>query len=295
MKTYIIDYDLDSTLTTVNDKWVDFMENTICPILNGYNNITYLGMASNNNGYKEAVFQIGNYENFYLRLCKDNRVNWGGPNYPYIRISTSADLTVCNSFINYNNFYGGSANQLVTNETNIKCNMYTITDENNNLRAMWQIKSPNAVISGSQGFYITEDEDENDVFVVIGPSTYVSSVFYMGDENNTRYMIPNETIIYQDPTRLLRKNWHPITSNGAVSTTLGNLSKRTMRIFNSDLGADENANNKDSTQIRKLIQIGTKKYRQMVSTYWIEDPLGDETPIEITRQNHPAISPVVSP
>lgn len=264
--------------------YTDFIDYFVAPKLGIYNNITYLGMASVGN-YREAVFQIKNYTNLYLRLAKDGRTDWRYNNFPMIRLSTTADLSTCNNYFTTNIGYGGSPHMMAVqytdgeyNYVHFRCKMWAVSDANNNLKCLWQFKDTEDAITNSQGIIIGEDVDNRDVIGVFSSAANPIHILYLDDPNLQSFYIPVDDTAYQDTTKVLIENSMPICTANNRQSVISNLQSNFVRIFNGNLGANENTNNKNSDAIRKLIQIGTRKYRQIVSNYWVEDPKGVETP-----------------
>lgn len=280
-------FDWDISIRTGEDGmslYTDFIDDFVAPKLGIYNNITYLGMASSG-PYREAVFQIKNYTNLYLRLAKDDRTDWRFNNFPMIRLSTTADLSTCASYFTTNIGYGGSPHMVVSPYTFgdydyilFRCKMWAVSDADNNLKCLWQFKDTEDAITYSQGIIIGEDVDNRDVIGVFSSGTNPIHILYFDDPNLQSFYIPVDDTAYQNLGTVLKENMMPICTANNRQSIVSNLKDDFVRIFNSDLGANENTNNKDSAAIRKLIQIGTRKYRQIVSNYWVEDPKGVETP-----------------
>lgn len=289
METYIFDWDRDTTISNFGDSIADLYEHTFVPKLSACANITYVGMASNGNR-REAVFKIKNYTSIYIRICKDDRNDFAGTtDYPKLRLSKSADLSTCNSYYtndgSVNISYGGQATYYGTGNINMKFNMYVVTDTNNNLKCLWQMKAPGSSLARSQGILIGETENGRDFVAIIGESYNATSVIYLDDSDCVSYRIPEDTTLYNNPQKVLKKNWMPITTTNNINTFIDNMENMFVRIINSDLTSYEGSGgvNKDSASIRKLIQIGNKYYRQITANYWIEDPKGDVTPETITN------------
>ena len=292
METYNVNWDLDSTLSSYKAKMEDCLENTIVDKLSDCDNLTFLGWADANNNFHEAVFQIKNYETLYLRLCKDNNNGITTASVtvqPAIRITSTANLTTVNSFVNVQ--YGGSPSTLISaNANNAQFDFWMITkDKENNkkdLQVLWQPKAPGQVHSASQGIILGTSMNNRDYIGIIGASNNGIIIYFLDDTNITPYYIPMDLTGYSDNSKVFKMNWMPITSTGALTTTVDNCELDFVKIFNSKLGAVEvsnTGNNKDSAEIRKLIQIGNDYYRQIVTCYWVKDPKGDETPITLTN------------
>ena len=287
MESYYVDWNLDSSITNFNDRFADMMENTIVDKLDDCGNLTYLGMASSGN-YREAVFQILDCENLYLRIGKNDRSDfYTTSGYPFFRLSTSASLSTCNSYITTNISYGGTPNFLQTNNSNVKFNFYMVTDgtQDNNLRAIWQCKSPNSSITQSQGIILGQTDSERDFVGVMGQGANQIAIIYLDDSTNTAYrVIPDTSLSYAISGKVLKKNWWPVTTDNSLLNTVDNLGSDFTRIYCAELDSLENSGtNKDSASIRKLIQIDNTYYRQIVANYWVVDPNGDETPVTITN------------
>lgn len=277
-----------STRTGGLEGYTTFIDSYVAPKLGSYSNLTYLGIASSGN-YREAVFKIKDYTNLYLRLAKDDRSDWRYCNYPMIRLSTTADLSTGGDYLTANIGYGGTAHiaidEYVQDDIRVfTCitQMFAVSDMNNNLRCLWQFKvDPDHDVNArtnSQGIIIGEDVDNRDVVGVFSSAANPIHILYLDDPYNQSFYIPVDDTAYQDTTKVLIENSMPICTANNRQSVLSNLQSNFVRIFNGNLGANENTNNKNSAAIRKLIQVGNTKYRQIVSNYWVEDPKGVETP-----------------
>ncbi|MBP5594009.1 MAG: hypothetical protein J6Y02_01415 [Pseudobutyrivibrio sp.] len=288
MESYIVDWDLDSSISNFSDKIADMFENTFVPKLSACSNLTYLGMATNSSR-REAVFQIGSSTNVYLRICKNDRNDFYSTDYPYARLSSTADLTTCNSYLtpNSSSSYGAVNSLLQTNNTNVKFNFWLLTDNavNKRLNMLWAFKSPAANIEKSQGIIFGQTESGRDFVGTMGSTNNPICIYYLDDTTVTPYKIPTDFSIYAVTGKVLKKNWWPVTTDGTISTIVDNLASPFVRIYNSDMNSIEQSNgiNKDSNSIRKLIEIDNALYRQVVANYWIADPKGDETAVTITN------------
>lgn len=285
MESITFDY-MTSSSDSIPNRVEDFLEHTIAPKLDSYNNLTYLGMASSGN-YREAVFQIKDYTNLYLRIIKDERADWRFCAYPAIRLSTTNDLTTGGSYFTTNIGYGGSPHMEVRNEVNIRCKLFLLADASNNLKCMWQCKAPTDAIGPAQGIIFAEDENDRDVIGIFGSAANPVYVLYLDDQDLQAYYIPIDDTAFNTNSKVVKKNWMPICTANNRQSVISNLKNDFVRIFNTDLQANENTYNKDSYAVRRLIQIGSKKYRQIVSNYWVEDPRGDETPQLIDNSTYP--------
>lgn len=288
MKTYNIDYTTSST-STILGQVEDYLTNAIAPIFNGFNNLTFVGIAASGN-WREAVFQIKDYTSMYLAVARgssNSHFNNDGGAWFNCYFRKTADLTTANTGLTSAPAYGGSYNvQVSTASTgmNFKQNFYAVTDENNNLLCTWRPRNPSAILTNSESIFFAEDEDGRDLACYItAPNRGHICVMHLDDPDNTYYYVPTDATVYNNSSKLVRKNWMPICTTSNVNTMVNNIYNKYIRIFNTDLGANENQDNEDSAAIRKLIKIGNKNYRQVVSTLWVEDPLGDEEPILITN------------
>lgn len=289
METITIDY-ITSSSDSIPDRVEDFFEHTIAPKLDSYNNLTYLGMASSG-AYREAVFQIKDYTNLYLRIIKDERSDWRFCAYPAIRLSTTDDLSTCNSYYTTGIIYGGSPHMEVRNDVNLRVKWFLLSDTNNNLKCMWQFKAPTDAVGTTQGIIFAEDEDDRDVIGIFGSAANPVYILYLDDDDLLSYYIPIDDTAFNTNRKIVKKNWMPICTANNRQSVIGNLKNDFVRIFSTDLQANENAYNKDSYAVRRLIQVGSKKYRQIVSNYWVEDPLGDEIPVIIDNSTYPDPEP----
>ena len=291
MESYIVDWDRDTTISSFSESIADLFENTIIPKISACANMTYLGMASSSNR-REAVFQIKDYETLYLRLCKYERDDfYSTSGWPYWRLSTTADLATCNSYYttspgNVSISYGGTPGFTQTNNINMKFNFQLLTDDetNKNLKVIWQCKAPNATLNNSQGIIIGETESGRDFVGVIGDGSNPICIIYLDDPDLAVYRIPSDTTKYGVSGKLLKRNWMPMTTSNNVETVVDNLDPSFVRIVSTEIDSVEDSNyNKNSSSVRKLVQIGNDYYRQIVVNYWCADPKGDETPITITN------------
>lgn len=292
METYNVNWDLDSTLSSYKERIVDCYENTIIDKLSDCDNLTFLGWASaSGNNIREAVFQIKNYDTLYLRICTDNASNQSSSTItvqPVIRLNTSSSLSINNTYISLN--WGGSGSTLVSaGGLNAQFNFWMVTkDKANNkkdLQVLWQTKAPTATHIASQGIILgTSQEGHDYVGIFSNGNTNVIYIYFLDDANLTTYYVPLDATGYTDNTRVIKLNWLPITSTGSITTTIDVCDIDFVRIYNTNLGAIEATGyTKDSGEIRKLIQIGNDYYRQIVTSYWVKDPKGDETPVTITN------------
>ena len=289
METYIINWDRDTTIPTFADSVADLYENTFVPKLNACANLSYVGMAKNGIR-REAVFQIKNYTNLYIRICKDDRNDYyNQTGFPKIMLSKSADLTVCNNYYTYDGSttitYGGSPTYYGTSNINMQFDIHMVKDNDNNLNCLWQFKAPGSALTYSQGIILGKTETNRDFIGIFGDGNNPIYVIYLDDANCKCYRIPTDTTMYNNTTKVLKKTWMPITTNNTVTTMVDNVDSTFVRIINSDLSSyeDNNISAKNSGSIRKLIQIGNTYYRQIVVNYWVEDPKGDLTPEEISN------------
>lgn len=291
METYSVNWNLDSSLANYKLRITDCYEKTLIDKLDECDNLTFLGWADANSNYREAIFQIKDYETVYLRICKDT----GGGSLgvvagPYIRLSTTASLSTVNSYLNVQ--YGGTSGTLLSsNILNAQFDFWMITkDKENNkkdLQVFWQCKAPGQSHTGSQGFILGTSANNRDYIGIIGSGNNNIFIYYLDDSTLAQYSIPSDTTGFSDEYKIFKMNWMPITVNGNIANTRDNCENYFVKIFNSnaELNAIEVAtsSNKDSSSIRKLIQVGDKKYRQIVTCYWVEDPKGDEPTITLTN------------
>lgn len=300
METYIVDWDLDPTLSSFKLRMKDCLENSIVSRLGQCQNLNFLGWAEGdaNSHYAEAVFQIKDYDTIFLRICKDNKSTGDvgiNANLPTIRLSSSPSLTTVNSYLSLGSSvtYGGEPSTFLSFEsigsasqaTNAKFNFWMVTkDEGNNsgiknLQVLWQPKAPNATNAKSQGIFLGTTESNRDYIAVMCNGNNMIRIFYLDDGEYTNYSIPVDSVGYTETLKALKMNWMPITMNNSLANTVDNCEDDYVKIFNSNLGTVDS--DKNSSEVRKLIQIGNDYYRQIVGCYWIKDPKGDETPQKI--------------
>lgn len=262
------------------------VEDFVIPKFSAYNNLTYLRTIDDSN-FVEAVFQIGNNTGVYLKVGKLN----GNANNQYnqsglINFALSNNATAKQNYLtpntDYTSFFPG-------NDFFMSTLMYEVTDNNNNLKALWHLRPSWSSTNSGQyisPLIITKTLSNEDIGIIFEHNNGGNaSVYYLNDANHVRYRLKWESSLFSSVDKVLRKTAY-ITSNDSSGSSnpsvVDGINNEFLNIINSDLQAQITY---DTSQdyTKKLIKMGTNEdlYRQLASQWWIADPKGDETPATV--------------
>lgn len=271
------------TGSTIPDKWANFVDTVIGPKLGSYNNITYLGMATNTSrtNDREAVFQLKDSSNVFLRLVNEGNNNATQQKFTF-RLSNTGSLTTTNSYINVGQQVS-STNFSFTNDI-ISLYIWLVSDANNNLITLWQFKPTYSILTESYPLLFVKTGTDRDVIIYPRTAAYQPIVVYLDDSSNFQYYLTNDVTSVNILNKILRINCIQISSTGDLAYTVDAINDPMCKIYSTDLNSVFNSQTStySSSHVRRLIKANNTYYRQVIVNYWIMDPKGNEEVTEIT-------------
>lgn len=277
-------YDVGSGTNNIWNKWRLMIEDAVLPIFQDFNNLTYLGMTSVANA-GQFVFSINDTSNVFLRMSLGN----GNSNSSSIALCTSdsGSLTTNPANIGNQQYWPQGRISRIDNGTKAFFDfwMYYITDSEDNLRVFW---TPNPTFGGkdlSNAKVFVTTAKGRDVIVDFPVAFYELNAFFLDDPGRINYKIPQDASVYSSDGDVLKSNFIPIRTAGALTDPIVDLiDEDFIHIYNTEinaLGYNSDKFNNTSTNVRRLIRVDNKYYRQIVNNWWFLDPLGDEPVVEI--------------
>lgn len=259
--------------------------------LGQYNNISYLEMASESTALRDAVFSIGS--NTLYRLAIGNPVNQNNINIdviPYLRDAASTTAQVNNKHLGAS-LSSPSARMSWPQGNSFQYSfyLYMISDTNGNLEVIWTPNPSYANRLYSQPIAFVKTATGRDAVVQFTSGNNSLNVFFLDDSSHVNYYISQSSITYAGYDDVIKSNYLPITTTAGGTSVVDIINSKFVNIFNTNLDAAYiyNQINNDTGYVRKLIRVGNTYYRQLVGSWWFEDPKGDEE-IEVHDDTQPS-------
>ena len=271
-----IHVDRDCTASNWNEAMEDIITNVIAPKLGSYSNLTYIGMSVYGD-VRDAIFQIGDNTNYYFAL-KRNGGSYSSSLSPYIYGTYS--LTANNTPIGYN--YRSDANRFSWKNNNyghVSFYMYSLTDEDDNLKAFWIPAPAYDYRNYSNPIVFAKTAKNRDVILQFRDGNRSTTCFFLDDPTHYPYYINHNTYKYVSDTDVFKIKYLPIVDQDGGNKLVDAIEDKFVFILNSNISAYVNGDygyTNDSGYIRKLIKVNGVYYRQLVTNWWYEDPKGDE-------------------
>lgn len=275
MKTiYVHDYTVSGA--SHPERWTNMFTEILLPIFEGFNNFTYIGMASSSN-YREAVFQVNDCTSKYFRVCN------GGTNSETqilsFKWSSSDSLSSTNTYID-NDLIGNDASGVsILSSGVVNFTWWYIVDDDNNLKVLWNAKRPGQTYDCNAPRIFTKTALDKDIVIRSTVQSNSSSApprcMYM--DNNNIYYLSHVSIDQNINNKIMLNSFMPIqqTAN-SFSTTIDVITDSDfVYIYSSEVGACADYGY-TSVNVRRLISVDNAKYRQVINHIWYKDPEGNE-------------------
>ena len=285
MKTiYVHDYTVSGG--SHPERWVNMFNEILLPIFENFNNFTYVGMASSSN-YREAVFQINDCTNKYFRVCNGG-ANGEEQNLMF-RWSSSNSLTTCNSYIDNDLIGNDSSKVLITSTGMVNFYWWYMVDDDNNLKVLWNAKKIGQIYDYNAPRMFMNTSLDRDITirctVQANSSSQPPRCMYLDDDSNTIYYLSHVNINQSINNKIMLNSFMPIQQTASnFSTTIDTIiNSDFVYIYSSEIGASADYGY-TSTNVRRLIQVGNAKYRQIINHIWYKDPEGNAPVTEFSDE-----------
>ena len=277
-------------------KYLGMLNDFFKPFMNSFTNISYVGTYHPTAIDFQMIFSVNNSENIFLRVYGGSDTS-SNPCICFF-VSNSGDPTVGGIDSNADpDRYDLNVPKRISIIPGIGDAalfdfwIYYIDDDNGNLQVIWTPNPSFGAKDYSNPFILNgvRTSKNKNVFVKFPPDDQAIQVYDFDDTNRVRYFIPQDATSYTSETDLIKSTFLPIRNGGGLgdgSTDL--IPDKLVHIYNTKLNSVyvQTVNNNSKAFVRRLVRVGNKYYRQLVSNWWFEDPNGDELPVrEYTDEN----------